>query len=466
MPSTIHDLAHAKRVRAAVVARLAAAKTVSAAVPKMIPTRSEMRSPLRNKSALLVAALIVCVPFNVSAEPSGSLTLSKAAQRAVAANPRLAAADTQIGIATGKRIQAAAIPNPELSMELDNAFGSGAYQGLNSAETTLELSQLFEFRGKRTARIAAGSAELENAYWELDALRLEILSETATTFFNVLAGQRRLQIFDTQIASLTRLAPLLQQRVDAGASSPGEVARAQVASDLVKADRERAKTALAIVRRELATLMGESAPDFARAVGDLMRVGRPPAFAVVLRTVDSLPQLTRWTAVRAQRDAELVLARLKPYPDVKASVAWRHFNETNDDAVRLGLSVPLPVFDRNVGGIAEAQASLAKVDADRATAKIALVLTLGRAYDTLVGAEREIDLLRAGAIPNARKAAEAIESGYSQGRFTLLELLDVQNTSTQAALRELEALTNFHTSVATIEGLTGAHLGLKRERVR
>ncbi|MFM9847356.1 MAG: TolC family protein [Hyphomicrobiaceae bacterium] len=422
---------------------------------------------LRGTPLLLVlTTLIMGLPLGVLAEPSGSLTLAKAAQRAIAANPRLAAADTQVGIASGKRVQAAAIPNPELSIELDNALGSGAYQGLNSAETTLELSQLFEFRGKRAARVAAGSAEVENASWELDALRLEVLSETATAFFTVLAAQRRLQIFDAQIASLSRLAPLLQQRVDAGASSPGEVARAHVANDLVRADRERAKTALAVARRELAALMGASTPDFLRAVGDLTRVGRPPAFATVLRTVDSLPQLVRWTAVRAQRDAELVLARLKPYPDVKASVAWRHFNETSDDAVRLGLSLPLPVFDRNIGGIAEAQASLAKVDADRATAKAALVLTLGRAYETLVGAEREIDILRTAAIPNARKATEAIESGYSQGRFTLLELLDIQNTSTQAALRELEALTNFHTSVATIEGLTGAHLGLKRERSR
>jgi cobalt-zinc-cadmium efflux system outer membrane protein len=182
--------------------------------------------------------------------------------------------------------------------------------------------------------------------------------------------------------------------------------------------------------------------------------------------VDTLPQLVRWTAVRAQRDAELIQARLKPYPDVRAGVAWRHFNETNDNAVRFGVSIPLPVFDRNIGGIAEAEASLAKVDADRAAAKLALVLTLGRAHDTLAGAVSEIEILRAAAIPNARKAVEAIESGYSQGRFTLLEVLDAQNTSTQAALRELEALTTFHTSVATIEGLTGSRLGVTRERVK
>jgi len=426
----------------------------------------QRRLCLRSVGVLASVALVLSAPGELLAEPSGSLSLSKAAQRAILANPRLAAADTEIAIAAGKRIQAGAIPNPELSTELDNAFGSRQYRGLRSAETTLELSQLFEFRRKRATRVAAGTAEVEGAYWQLEALRLEVLSETAAAFFSVLAGQRRLEILDNQIASLDRLTPLLQRRVEAGASSPGEVARAQLANDLVHADRERAKAALAVARRELSALMGANNPDFARAVGDLTRVGRPPPFQTVLAAIDTLPQLVRWTAVRAQRDAELILARLKPYPDIKAGVAWRHFSETNDNAVRLGISIPLPIFDRNLGGIAEAEASLAKVEADRATARIALILTLGRAYETLAGAVREIDILRTAAIPNARRAAEAIESGYSQGRFTLLEVLDVQNASTQTALRELEALTSFHTSVATIEGLTGSPFGVKQARVK
>jgi len=433
------------------------------------PTRSHSGFLQRPRSTWFALGVLLAVAGAVPAalaQSSRPLTLVTALQRAVAANPRLAAADLDVGIATGRRIQAGAIPNPELSYELDNAFGSGPYRGLRSAETTLQVSQLFEFRGKRDARIAAGSAEVDSAAWQLEALRLEILTDTATAFINVVAGQRRLQLYDAQIAALNRLIPLLQRRVEAGASSPAETARAQVAADLVRADRERAGAALAIARLELATLMGASRADFSRAVGDLTRVGRPPPLQTIVHSIDALPQLARWTAVRAQRDAELILARLKPYPDMRLEAGWRHFNDTKDDAVRLGFSVPLPVFDRNVGGIIEAEGARAKVDAERATSKAALVLTLGRAYETLSGALREIDILRSAAIPNARRAQEAMESGYAQGRFTLLELLDVQNTVTQAGLRELEALMNFHVSVATIEGLTGTPMALTRERPR
>lgn len=411
----------------------------------------------------ICALVILSVPV-AAQETSRALALPQALQRALAANPRLAAASLNIGMATGRRIQAGAIPNPEVSFELDNAFGTGDYKGLRSAETTLQLGQLIELGGKRDARIAAGSAELENARWEYAATRLEILSDTAVAFFSVLGGQRKVQIYDAQIAALDRLTPLLQRRVDAGASSSGEIARAQVATDLIRAERERARTTLAIARRELAILMGSSTVDFAFVTGDLAKIGRPPAFTTVLRGLDSNPQLVRWTAIRAQRDAELLSARLKSVPDLKIGVAWRHYKDTKDNAVRLGVSMPIQVWDQNLGGITEAQAARAKVEAEQATSKAALVLTLTKAYDTLAGASREIEILRSSALPNARKAVDAIESGYSQGRFTLLEVLDAQSTAAQAALRELEALASFHTSVATIEGLTGARLGLNRER--
>jgi len=393
----------------------------------------------------------------------GTLILTDALRRALSANPKLTAAERDIGIAAGKRLQASAIPNPEVSFELDNAFGTGDFRGTRSAETTLQLSQVVELGGKREARIAAGSADVESARWQRAALRLEILSETAVAFFNVLSGQRKVQIFDVQIESLQRLTPLLQRRVEAGASSPAETARAQLAADLVRAERERARTALAIARRELAVLMGGNAPDFSQVAGDLSRIARPPAFETVLRGLDSNPQLVRWTAVRAQRDAELLSARLKAVPDVKVELAWRHFRESDDHAVRVGASIAVPVWDQNLGGIQEARESRAKVDAERASSRAALILTLGKAYETLIGAAREIEILRSAALPNARRLTEAIESGYAQGRFTLLEVLDAQSSAAQAALREQEALVSFHTSVATLEGLTGMPLGQSRE---
>ncbi len=418
-----------------------------------------MRFVHRSLRPLGVAAVAMLVaiqtPSVAQSQESRSLTLRQALQRAFANNPKLTVADREIGIATGRRLQAGAYPNPEVSFELDNAFGSGEYRGTNLAESTLQLSQLIELSGKRAARIAAGEAELDSTYWQRQAIKLELASETATAFVTVLGAQRRIQIYDERIASLDKLAPLLQRRVDAGASSPAEVARAQVAVDLLKVDRERAKTTLSIAKRELAVLMGDRAPTFVSAIGQFGSVGHPPAFKTVLAAIDANPQLMRWTAVRAQREAELLTARLKPVPDLRVAGGWRHYRETNDNAVRLTVSVPLPVWDQNRGDILAAEESLNKVQADRQVNLAMLISIAGRSYDAIHGALAELAILRNSVLPNSRKAVEGIEGGYSQGRFSLIEVLDAQSSATQAAIREQEALLSFHIAVTTIEGLVG-----------
>jgi len=397
---------------------------------------------------------------------SQTLSLQTALQRALAANPRLTAAERDVGIASGQRIQAGALINPEVSYELDNSFGSRAYRGTRSAESTLQISQLFELFGKREARIAVGQAGVDTAEIQRKAIRLEVLSETAVAYLSVLGAQRRIQILDEQVAQIDRITPLLQRRVDAGASSQAETGRAEVASSLVKADRERVRSLLASARRELAVLMGDTTAKFSTVSGRLDATGRPPSFSAVVAAIDANPQLVRWTAVYAQRNAELLQARLRPYPDLRVGAGWRHYNETADNAVRLSISAAIPVFDQNQGNILSAQETLAKTRAEREANRNALIVIAGRAYDSLQGALRELAILRETAIPKSRQASDAILEGYGQGRFSLLEVLDAQSSVAQARLREQEAQQNFHIAVATIEGLVGNPFALARESAR
>lgn len=410
-----------------------------------------------------------------------------ALQRALASNPRLTAAARDMGIASGLRVQAAAMPNPELSFELDNAFGSrngqitqsGAqagdignsnndnkakdYRGLRAAETTLQIGQLIELGGKRDARIAVGIAGEKAAFWQYRAAELDLLTETASAFVLVVALQRKIEIFDEQIAAFEPLLPLLEKRVREGASSPAETLRAKAAADMYRVDRTRSQTQLDVARRELSTLMGETSPSFARAIGRLGATGRPAPLKRVIAAIEANPQLARWTATIAQRDAELVSARLKAIPDVRIYAGWRHYNETNDNGVRLGLSMPLPIFDRNVGNIAAAEASADKSAAELSNARLTLIGMAGRAHSTIAGAQSEIRQLHEKVIPEARGAADAVFAGYAQGRFSLLEVLDSRNLLIQVLLREQDAQQTFHIAVATLEGLMGSPLSVAQE---
>jgi len=148
------------------------------------------------------ASVLLVSPWLTGISHSQTLSLQTALQRALAANPRLTAAERDVGIASGQSIQAGALINPELSYEQDNSVGSGRYRGTRSAETTLQISQLFELFGKRDARIAAGRAALDTAAIQRKAVRLEVLSETAIAFLGVLGNQRRIQILDEHITAI------------------------------------------------------------------------------------------------------------------------------------------------------------------------------------------------------------------------------------------------------------------------
>ncbi|MCX7318273.1 MAG: TolC family protein, partial [Hyphomicrobiales bacterium] len=371
----------------------------------------------------LACAVVLLVASSLTEQAhSQTLTMGSALQRALNASPRLTAAERDIGIARGQRIQSGALINPQISYELDDALGSGAYRGTRSAESTLQISQMFELWGKRDARIAAGQAGLDAASIERRAVRLEVLSETAIAFLTVLGLQRRIEILNEQVEAIDRISPLLQRRVEAGASSVAETGRADVAAALVKADRERTKAALASARRELAVLMGDTAPKFSVVSGRLDATGRPPSFNAVVAAIEANPQLARWKAIFAQRNAQLLLARLQPYPDITVSAGLRRYHDTGDNAVRLSVSVPIPIFDQNQGNILSAQQGLAKVAAERQGNRNTLIVMAGRAYDTLQGSLRELAVLREAGIPKARDAAAAISEGYGQGRYSLLEV--------------------------------------------
>ena len=412
--------------------------------------------------ALGVAIALLPAPATHAAPSSRTLTLSQALSRAVASNPALVAADRDIGAAGGRNIQAGLFPNPELNAELDNAFGSKLKRNLDTAETTLQISQLFELGGKREARMAASAAEVDTARWDRAAVRLQVLAEATEAFARTLGAQARVTELEDQVSDLDQLTPLLQKRVEAGASSRAEISRGRVATEVTRVELAKARSAFQAARRELSVLMGEKVPSFSGVRGDFKRVGTPPSFDALMARALQTPLLTRFTSVYAQRRALYAAAQAKAVPDITAGVGWRHYREDKSNAVMASLSVPLSVFDRNQGGVIEASEMLAKTDAERAAAQRALTVLVGNAYEALRGSFDEARLTRANVLPVAREAYDEVRSGYSEGRYTLLELLEARAALSEASLREIDALVSFHSSLASLEGLTGSALVLSR----
>jgi outer membrane protein, heavy metal efflux system len=160
----------------------------------------------------------------------------------------------------------------------------------------------------------------------------------------------------------------------------------------------------------------------------------------------------------AARRAQVEVARSKAVPDLTASGGVRYLNEVKEGTFVLGFSLPLPLFDRNQGGIQEAYARLSKAELERRAAEVRVSTALSDAYQNLVSAVNEVSTLQNEVLPAAQEAFQATQEGYRLGKFGLLDVLDVQRTFFETRGRYLEALATYHKAVADLERLSGEEL--------
>jgi cobalt-zinc-cadmium efflux system outer membrane protein len=237
--------------------------------------------------------------------------------------------------------------------------------------------------------------------------------------------------------------------------SPIEEDRARVALERARLERVQLEHGLRAAEVDLAATWGSSRVAFASLHGDLAAVTAPPPLAHFLERVDANPDLARWSTELEQRRAALDLERAHAIPDVTARLGARHLNEDDAGTAVVELSIPLPIFDRNQGGIAEARHRVAKAEAERAAADTSVRGALTRAYETLHAAFDQVTTLRDDVIPRAETVFRRIREDYARGLFRYLEVLAAQRTLFEVRSQYLQTLAGYHGALADVERLSG-----------
>jgi cobalt-zinc-cadmium efflux system outer membrane protein len=390
--------------------------------------------------------------------PAGDLPLRQALALALLHNPELATFSWEILAREAEALQAGLLPNPELGVEIENFAGSGEFSGTEAAETTVTLSQLLELGGKRAKRRSAAALEADLGGWDFEASRLDVLTATTKAFVSVLVAQERLAQAGEFNGLAERFFRTVSERVEAGKVSPVERTRARIPLAAARIALEQARLALEAARKELAALWGEDQATFGRAVGSLEPVGTVPPWGQLAGLLKRNPDVARWETEGRQREARLALERANAIPDLTLFVGGRNIQETDDNALVAGLSIPLPLFDRNQGGIAAARAARGKArQAARGAASEAFA-RLAASYRDLSGATLEARTLKDQILPAAEQAFESSNLGYQAGKFGFLEVLDAQRTLFDLRGQYVGALAAYHQAKAEVERLIGAPL--------
>jgi cobalt-zinc-cadmium efflux system outer membrane protein len=391
-------------------------------------------------------------------EPTGPLPLSDALAAALLGNPSLAARSYEVRAREAAELQAGLRPSPSLSTEVEDVLGSGDFHGVRSAQTTIQLGQLVELGGKRAARMRLAAAERQLAVWNYEAARVEVFTGAADAFIEVLAAQERLRLADEGLAVARAVRGVATRRVEAGLASPAEEIRAAVAVETAGVEREHADHELETARTALAALWGGVEARFERAEGDLHELPELPPLAELQRRAVDGPDLARWTAELEARDAALVRARSGRTPDLTIEAGPRHLNGSDDAALVFGVSLPLPLWNRNQGAVAEAAFRRAQAASEQRAAQVRVAAELAIARTALRASAEEAALLRDRVVPGLERAVAVLRRGYEEGRHSQLEVLEGERARLAAREQALRALVEAHHSALQIERLTGAPL--------
>ncbi|SFP59097.1 outer membrane protein, cobalt-zinc-cadmium efflux system [Nitrosomonas cryotolerans] len=382
------------------------------------------------------------------------LTLRDAIQLALQHNPDLAAFDKETRALGGVILQAGLLPNPLLQIDSEDIGTRPNSPGARFV--SIRISQLIEMGGKRTARINSASLGQKRAEQDFETRRLDLIAQVANVFTDVLAGQRRLQLVNESLALAQTVVDTVAKRVLSGKVPPIEETRAKVAFATTRIEFEQAYQNLEIARKQLALLWGEPMPGFERALGDLESFVAIPDFNILAESLHSNPAALGSRLNLAQRKAILELQKAQRIPDITLDAGVRRFMTTEhrqDTTALVGLSIPLPIFNRNQGNILEAHERVDKAEDEWAATDLRLRTLLVQAYEALIAAHNQINMLREEILPGAREASVTARRGYELGRFGFLEMLDAQRTLFQNQALYLQALANYQRLVNEIERL-------------
>lgn len=391
-------------------------------------------------------------------EPPSGLTMKAALTLARAQNSELAAVRNEVEATDGAAQQSRIIANPVLSSTWEEV-------GKPGRSTSLEISQLIETGGKRSARIRAAGLGRDIATAEYDAKRIDVMTRVSQAFVDVLAAQRRKQISDQAVALAAQAADAVGKRVTAGKVSPVEETKAKLEAGAARIEAEQATRELASARKRLSAFWGNATPRFTEASGDLELLVVVPSLDTLEQRARSSPERMRAIAEVARRGALLDGEKAKRYPDFTLGAGVKRTLDTRENLPLFTFSMPLPIFDRNQGSLREALKRVDKARDEQSMIDTRLQSELGQTFERLKAIEMELTTLRDELLPGAKSAFDAATTGYQLGKFGFLDALDAQRTLFRSNQQYVKALAEYHRAIADLERLTGEPLNAERATI-
>jgi cobalt-zinc-cadmium efflux system outer membrane protein len=391
-------------------------------------------------------------------------------RRALTANGELAAARLDITRARARLRQAGLRPNPTLDFEQTTGSLTGS---AGESETSIGVALPLELGGKRRRRIELAQVELEVAEAEVADRERRLTGDVLAVYAEALSALRELEITEGLTDLDLKTVVVVQARVNEGETPPLEL-------NLLRAEVERLRSRRALVEGRLQasllrlkSLAGIPPGEPLRLREDLTRpvLAKPPALvesaiALALRTRPDI-RLARLTEEAAQ--AGLRLARAEAAPDVTAftkyTISRGVFDDTpvgvlsdKDRLLTFGVSIGIPVFNKNQGAKAEAATIISQARTRREYLEQVVRSEVQSAYVRYEAARKALFMFEQGVIARSNENIRVIRAAYELGEFRVTDLINEQRRLVDSERDFTEVLAEQYRALADLQSAIGTPL--------
>jgi len=410
-----------------------------------------MNTPSKRLAVLVVVSALAwrcgaAEPARAAASGLAPIDLP-AAIRLALAQPGVRAAGHELAAAEAASAQAGRLPNPELQVLREG-------QEAGSRTTTVQLNQPLELGGKRQARVALARGALQLADSELRTRRLDVRADVIAGFHEAVVAERRKELAEALAALARRSADVAGKRVAAGKVSPIDETRARLAALDAAAELQQAAAALAVAKARLSALTGQPADALVLAQAP-QELPAPAPLAALRARAGEAGSIRRARGQLAVQEAQAQVERAARIPDLTVSVGTQRDEQAGRRQTVLGLSLPLPLFNRNEDALRAALSRSDRARDELAAAETATAAALAAAHARYEAARNEAALLRQDVVPQALSAYELTLKGFEHGKFSFLDVLDAQRTWFQAQSRRWNSTLEAWRALAEIERIAG-----------
>ena len=404
-----------------------------------------------HKTIVCLAAAVACAAPLMAAPqttPSPPLTFQAAFELAASRNLGLEAARRQKAIREAQIRIAKQYQNPDVAFEASR----------DTPHEVLMFNFPVEIGGKRDRRIDLAQAEAAQADLDVRVEMRVLRRNLRQSFYGLLAADERVRLAGEIVTLVERLRQVTQARFEVGAAPRLDVLAADLGLARATADLDLARSSRAAAQADLNAVLDQPAGQALAVTGNLGDAAAVPdvAGATSLAVASNTDLLAaEQEAAVEERRVSLLKAERVPTPTFTVGGVFDAPGEFQAGLAG-GVSLAIPLFNRNGGEIAAAHATLFQIQARRDAIRRTVENAVFAAVARIQALGRQSDTYRKTVVPAATELAALAEESYALGRNSVLALIEAQRASRDVRREHLQTLVDFQSAIADLEEVIGA----------